>query len=48
MIFESQLTELLHRRPVIMQFMRFACIGFLNTGLDFLVFNTIFKALGIF
>ena len=30
-----------------MQFTRFACIGLLNTALDFLVLNTISKALGI-
>lgn len=47
MIFETQIASLLNKRPVIMQFLRFACIGLLNTGLDFLVLNTISKALGI-
>jgi putative flippase GtrA len=47
MSFTSKISELISRRPVILQFMRFACIGLLNTALDFLVLNTISKALGI-
>ncbi|MBX4186853.1 MAG: GtrA family protein [Candidatus Doudnabacteria bacterium] len=43
----DQTMELVRRRPVILQFLRFACIGLLNTALDFLVLNTISKALGI-
>lgn len=45
--FAQQLTSFLERKPVIYQFFRFACIGFLNTGLSFLVVNAISKALGI-
>lgn len=33
--------------PTISQFLRFACIGLLNTGLDFLILNAISKSLGI-
>jgi putative flippase GtrA len=43
----TQISDVLAKRPVILQFMRFACIGLLNTALDFLVLNTISKALGI-
>jgi len=45
--FQQKLTDLLQRRPVIYQFMRFACIGFLNTGLNFLILNFLSKALNI-
>lgn len=43
----TKISDLAARRPVILQFLRFACIGLLNTALDFLVLNTISKALGI-
>lgn len=45
--FEQKVTGFLEKRPVIYQFLRFACIGFLNTALNFLVLNTISKALNI-
>jgi len=44
---EQQITGFFERQPVIFQFLRFACIGFLNTGLSFLVVNVISKFLGI-
>jgi len=43
----SKITHFLERMPVVYQFLRFACIGFLNTGLSFLVVNTISKFFGI-
>jgi putative flippase GtrA len=45
--FNSQLTELLARRPVILQFLRFGTIGAINTAIDFLILNFLSKALGI-
>lgn len=39
--------RILKAHPVIEQFLRFACIGLLNTALDFLLLNAISKALGI-
>jgi len=45
--FKQKFVQFLEHRPVIYQFLRFACIGFLNTGLNFLVVNTISKFLGI-
>jgi putative flippase GtrA len=45
--FENKITHFLEQRPVVYQFLRFACIGFLNTGLSFLVVNTISKFLNI-
>ncbi|HEX9503163.1 MAG TPA: GtrA family protein [Patescibacteria group bacterium] len=47
MTLTAQLSNFMARRPIILQFTRFACIGLLNTALDFLVLNTISKALGI-
>lgn len=44
---EQKVTGFLESRPVIYQFLRFACIGFLNTALNFLVLNTVSKALNI-
>ncbi len=43
----KKITGLLEAKPVIYQFLRFVCIGFLNTGLSFLVVNTVSKFLGI-
>ncbi|MBX4191829.1 MAG: GtrA family protein, partial [Candidatus Doudnabacteria bacterium] len=43
----TQISSLIARRPIILQFMRFVCIGLLNTALDFLLLNTVSKALGI-
>lgn len=45
--FHQKISAFLEARPVVYQFLRFACIGFLNTGLSFLVVNTISKFLGI-
>ncbi len=42
-----KITELLEKYPVVYQFLRFACIGLLNTALNFLILNTVSKALGI-
>lgn len=44
---QQKLTQFLETHLVIYQFMRFGCIGLLNTGLNFLVVNIISKALGI-
>src|SRR6185436_14055068 len=41
------LTHFLETHRVIYQFLRFGCIGLLNTGLSFLVVNTISKFLNI-
>ncbi len=43
----SRLGTLLERRPVIMQLLRFAAIGALNTALDFIIFNFLSKYLGV-
>lgn len=45
--FISGLAAFLEKHIVIYQFMRFACIGFLNTALNFLVLNSVSKALNI-
>ncbi len=45
--FYSQISELLVRRPVILQFLKFGTIGAINTAVDFLVLNYLSKALGI-
>jgi putative flippase GtrA len=39
--------QLLIRRPVILQLLRFAAIGVLNTAIDFIVLNFVSKTLGI-
>ena len=43
----QQLTHFLETHSVIYQFLRFACIGLLNTGLSFLVVNTVSKFFAI-
>lgn len=45
--FSRKITALLEKHAVIYQFLRFGCIGFLNTGLNFLVVNAISKFLNI-
>src|ERR1051326_5321855 len=45
--FSYKITHFLETHAVIYQFLRFACIGFLNTGLSFLVINTVSKFFGI-
>lgn len=46
-MFTQQLSEFLARKPVVIQLLRFACIGALNTALDFLILNLITEGLGI-
>ncbi len=45
--FNRKIGALLARRPVIMQLLRFAAIGALNTALDFIILNYITKRYGI-
>ncbi|HYV33589.1 MAG TPA: GtrA family protein, partial [Candidatus Limnocylindria bacterium] len=45
--FEQKISALLESRPIVYQFLRFGCIGALNTALNFLILNGISKALGI-
>ena len=45
--FSQKITGFLEGSPIIYQFLRFACIGLLNTALDFLLLNTIAKAVGV-
>src|SRR3989338_746924 len=47
MLTESSLRALLNRFPIIEQFVRFVCIGLLNTALHFFILNAVSKALGI-
>ena len=47
MAFSQKISAFLEKNSTVYQFLRFACIGFLNTGLNFLVTNTISKALGV-
>jgi putative flippase GtrA len=42
-----KITAFLEKKPVIYQFFRFVCIGFLNTALNFLILNSISKFLNI-
>jgi putative flippase GtrA len=43
----QKITGLLEKYPVILQLLRFGCIGVLNTALDFLILNVVSKTLGI-
>jgi len=43
----DKLASFLQRQPVILQLCRFAAIGFLNTGLNFIISNLISKFLGV-
>ena len=45
--FEKVVVGFLEKHNIIYQFLRFACIGFLNTALNFLILNTVSKALSI-
>src|ERR1700754_3420125 len=45
--FQQQITGFLEKQPVIYQFLRFGCIGLLNTGLSFLVVNVVSKFYGV-
>lgn len=42
-----QLTALLARKPIILQLLRFACIGALNTAVDFVILNLLTNYLHI-
>jgi putative flippase GtrA len=43
----NKVSRILQSYPVILQLLRFAAIGFLNTGLNFLIVNAVSKSLGI-
>lgn len=43
----SQIQALLTKRPVLLQVLRFAAIGALNTSLDFIILNYVSKVYGI-
>lgn len=43
----GRITALLHSRPVILQLLRFAAIGSLNTALDFIIYNYVTKSFGV-
>lgn len=43
----SQLSALLARKPVILQLLRFACIGALNTAIDFVILNLLTHHFGV-
>lgn len=45
--FGNKINSFFEQKPIIYQFLRFACIGMLNTALDFLLLNIISKAMGI-
>lgn len=45
--YNAKLAQLLERKPVILQLLRFAAIGTLNTALDFIILNYVTKSLGI-
>ncbi len=42
-----QLTALLGRKPIILQLLRFACIGALNTAVDFIILNLLTHYFGV-
>ncbi len=43
----NQITGILQKYPIVMQLLRFVAIGFLNTGLSFVIANLISKYFGI-
>lgn len=43
----DQIRQLLKDRPIILQFMKFAAIGFLTAALDFLILNFLSKLFGV-
>ncbi len=43
----QKLTQLLADKPVILQILKFAAIGFLNTALDFIILNYVTKSFGV-
>lgn len=46
-IYNQRLARLLEARPVILQILRFAAIGTINTALDFIILNYIAKSFGV-
>lgn len=46
-LYNQRLAALLSAKPVILQILRFAAIGALNTALDFIILNYIAKSLGV-
>lgn len=47
MPFEQTISSILQRRPIVLQLLRFAAIGALNTALDFIILNFITKTFDI-
>ncbi|MEZ4180218.1 MAG: GtrA family protein [Candidatus Doudnabacteria bacterium] len=45
--YNAKLSQILHDKPVILQILKFAAIGTLNTALDFIILNYLTKQLGI-
>jgi putative flippase GtrA len=43
----NKIIRILQSYPIVLQLLRFAAIGFLNTGLNFLIVNAVSKSLGI-
>lgn len=43
----QKLAQLLARKPIILQILRFAAIGALNTALDFIILNYVTKSFGV-
>ncbi|HMR55143.1 MAG TPA: GtrA family protein [Candidatus Doudnabacteria bacterium] len=46
-VYNQRLARLLEARPVILQILRFAAIGTINTALDFIILNYITKSFGV-
>ncbi len=45
--YNQKLTQLLANKPVILQLLKFAAIGALNTALDFIILNYVTKSFGV-
>lgn len=45
--YNQKLTQLLASKPVILQILKFAAIGALNTALDFIILNYVTKSFGV-
>ncbi len=46
-LFSGRVTALLNSKPIILQLLRFAAIGSLNTALDFVILNYITKSFNV-
>jgi putative flippase GtrA len=46
-LFGGRVTELLNTKPIILQLLRFAAIGAINTALDFIIYNYVTKTYDI-